>query len=187
MASFTTAHLTQRGVSLNLVGASLTIEALAGMAWRLLAGILGDLFDARYLLIFALGALVIGMCALAVAHGYPSLIAFAIGAGVGVTVTPLAVMVLVPNYYGRTHNLEIFSTICLAGALSALGPTFGGILRDYFGAFSSTFQLLALLNAAAFVAVLFMRPPRRKSPRAPERRPASHPVTASTAKLVDSA
>ena len=184
MASFTTAHLTQRGISLNMVGAVLTIEALAGMAWRLLAGILGDMFDARYLLIFALGALVLGMYALAVAHGYPSLITFAVGTGIGVTVTPLAVMVMVPNYYGRTHNLEIFSTICLVGALSALGPTFGGILRDRFGAFSSTFQLFAVLNAAAFVAVLFMRPPR-KSPRAPRKSSRPAPLVAEAANLAD--
>ena len=187
LASFTTAHLTQRGVSLNMVGAVLTIEALAGMAWRLLAGILGDLFDARYLLIFALGALVLGMYALTIAHGYPSLITFAVGTGIGVTVTPLAVMVLVPNYYGRKHNLEIFSTICLVGALSALGPTFGGLLRDRFGAFSSTFQLLALLNAAAFVAVLFMRPPRQNSPRAPRKSSRPAPLVAETANLADAA
>ena len=71
----------------------LTIEALAGMTWRLLAGVLGDLFDARYLLMFALIALVIGMVALSVAHDYVSLIIFAVGAGIGTTVTPLAVMV----------------------------------------------------------------------------------------------
>ncbi len=184
MASFTTAHLTQRGISLNMVGAVLTIEALAGMAWRLLAGVLGDLFDARYLLIFAVGSLVLGMYALAVAHGYPSLITFAVGTGIGVTVTPLAVMVLVPNYYGRTHNLEIFSTICLVGALSALGPTFGGLLRDRFGAFSSTFELFAVLNAAAFVAVIFMRPPR-KSPRAPRKASRSAPRGTEAANLAD--
>lgn len=167
-ASFAMAHLTQRGVLPIVVGAMLTVEALAGMAWRLLAGILGDLVDARYLLIFSLGSLVLGMGALSVAHGYASLIIFAVGTGIGFTVTPLAIMVLVPNYYGRTHNLEIFSTICLVGALSALGPTFGGLLRDRFGGFSSTFQIFALLNAVAFLAVLFMRPPRGKLPHAAE-------------------
>ncbi len=96
-------------------------------------------------------------------------------------------MVLVPNYYGRKHNLEIFSTICLVGALSALGPTFGGVLRDHFGAFSSTFQLLALLNAGAFVAVLFMRPPRRKSPRAGRKSLTSAPPMAEPANLADPA
>ncbi len=124
------------------------------------------------------------MYALAVAHGYPSLITFAVGTGIGVTVTPLAVMVLVPNYYGRTHNLEIFSTICLVGALSALGPTFGGLLRDRFGAFSSTFEVFAVLNAAAFVAVIFMRPPR-KSPPAPRKASRSAPRATEAANLAD--
>ena len=184
-ASFTTAHLTQRGVSLNVIGAMLTIEALAGMVWRLLAGVLGDLLDPRYLLIFALGALVVGMTALAVAHGYPSLIIFSVGTGIGFTVTPLAVMVLVPNYYGRTHNLEIFSTICLVGAVSALGPTFGGLMRDHFGEFSSTFQVFALLNALAFIAALFMQPPRYKSPRGPHKSSRSAPLVAEPANLAD--
>jgi MFS family permease len=186
-AGATTAHLTQRGVSLEVVGIVLTIEALAGMAWRLLAGILGDLFDARYLLIFALGALVIGMYALAVARGYPSMLVFAVGTGIGFTVTPLAVMVLVPNYFGRKHNLEIFSTICLVGAASALGPTIGGVLRDRSGSFSSTFELYALLNAAAFLAALFMRPPRRKSPQAPKKSMSSNPLMAEAANLADTA
>ena len=174
-ASFAMAHLTQQGVQPIVVGAMLTVEALAGMAWRLLAGIMGDMVDARYLLIFSLGALVIGMGALSVAHGYASLIVFAVGTGVGFTVTPLAIMVLVPNYYGRAHNLEIFSTICLVGALSALGPTFGGLMRDHFGGFSSTFQMFALLNAVAFVAALFMRPPRPRSPRPAEQPSAPEP------------
>ena len=186
-AGATTAHLIQRGVLLEIVGVVLTIEALAGMAWRLLAGVLGDLFDARYLLIFALGALVIGMYALAVAHGYPSMIVFAVGTGIGFTVTPLAVMVLVPNYFGRKHNLEIFSTICLVGAVSAFGPTLGGLLRDYSGSFSSTFELLALLNALAFVAALFMRPPRRRAPRASRKSAQPVPLVAEPANLADTA
>jgi MFS family permease len=162
-ASFTMAHLTQRGVSPYVVGAMLSIEALAGMAWRMIAGFLGDIVDARYILIFALGSLVIGMGALSVAQGYVSLIVFAIGTGIGFTVTALAIMVLVGDYFGRAHNLEIFSTICLVGAASALGPTFGGLMRDHFGGFASTFQILALLNAAAFLAAVVMRPPHRKS------------------------
>jgi len=183
MASFTMAHLTQRGVLPIVVGAMLTIEALAGMGLRLLAGFLGDLFDPRYLLIFALAALVAGMIALSVAHDYATLLTFAIGAGIGTTVTPLAVMVLVPRYYGRAHNLEIFSTICLVGALSALGPTLGGLLRDHSGGFSSTFQLLALLNVVAFLAALFMRPPRRR-PRGGESL-APSPTLAETGELAE--
>ena len=166
-ASFAMAHLTQRGVSPLVVGAMLTLEAAAGTLWRLLAGVLGDIVDARYLLVFSLGALVAGMAALSSAHGYGGLVVFAIGTGIGFTVTPLAVMVLVVDYYGRERNLEIFSTICLVGAASALGPTIGGLMRDHLGGFGLTFQIFALLNAAACLAAVLMRRPRPPSAKAP--------------------
>jgi len=166
-ASFAMAHLTQRGVSPMMVGAMLTLEAAAGMVWRFGAGVIGDYVDARFLLVFALAALVAGMSALGFANGDFSLVVFAVGTGIGYTVTPLAVMVLVVDYYGRERNLEIFSTICLIGALSALGPTFGGVLRDHLGGFGLTFQLLALLNALAGLAALFIRRPRARGADSP--------------------
>ena len=67
------------------------------------------------------------------------------------------------NYYGRKNNLEIFSTVCLAGAVSARGPLIGGSLRDLLGSFSPTFQLFGVVAAVVFVASLFMRPPQLKS------------------------
>jgi hypothetical protein len=68
--------------------------------------------------------------------------------------------VLLLNYYGRKHNLEIFSLTCLIGAVSALGPTIGGSLRDLTGSFTITFQLFAGVIAVILLAVVFMRPPR---------------------------
>jgi MFS family permease len=159
--SFAVAHLTEQGVDKLLTAYILAVEAVMGMAWRFLAGILGDIINCRYVLIFALASLVIGMAALSVAHDIVGLLVFAVGTGIGFTVTALAVTVLTLDYFGRKHNLEIFSTICLVGAVSALGPTFGGMLRDAFGGFGSTFQLLAGLNAVVFVAALFMKPPKR--------------------------
>ncbi len=187
-ASFAMAHLTQRGVSPLVVGAMLTLEAIAGTVWRLIGGIVGDFYDARYLLILALASLAIGMTALSVAQGQVGLVIFAIGTGIGFTVTALAIMVLVVDYFGRAHNLEIFSTICLVGTLSALGPTFGGLMRDHFGGFASTFQLLAILNAFACVAAIFMRPPRAGSVQAAEASAVAEPAyDAGTARLAEPA
>jgi MFS family permease len=159
--SFAVAHLTERGIDEHLTAYILAIEAVMGMAWRFAAGILGDVINGRYVLIFALASLVAGMVALAVAHDMVGLLVFAVGTGIGFTVTALAVTVLTLDYYGRKHNLEIFSTICLVGAISALGPTFGGMLRDAFGGFGSTFEILAAMNAVVFLAAVFMKPPRR--------------------------
>jgi|HubBroStandDraft_1064217.scaffolds.fasta_scaffold15276_4 MFS family permease len=156
-------HLTQRGVGMTLAVTMLSVEALMQMAGRTLGGLIGDRVDPRYLLLVSLVALAGGSAALAVAHDAGSLLLYALGSGIGFGLCLLATTVLLLNYYGRQHNLEIFSAICLIGAVSALGPTIAGALRDATGAFVSTFQIFAAVMGVIFVAVLFMRPPKPAS------------------------
>lgn len=139
----------------------LSVEALMQTAGRTFGGLIGDLIDPRYLLIVALASLALGSMALSVADNYPMMILYAVGSGIGFGLTLLTVTVLLLNYYGRRHNLEIFSLTCLIGAVSALGPTIGGSLRDLTGSFTVTFQLFAGVVLLILVAVVFMRPPRR--------------------------
>lgn len=168
VASVSVAHLTERGVSATVAGTMLSIEALMQTAGRTVGGLVGDLIDPRYLLILALAGMLVGSAALSVASDYPTMLVYAIGSGAGFGLTLLSVTVLLLNYYGRKHNLEIFSITCLIGAVSALGPTIGGSLRDLTGAFVSTFQLFAGVVAVILIAVLFMRPPRpARSPDGP--------------------
>lgn len=159
VASVSVAHLTQRGVTAGVAGAMLSLEALMQAVGRSLGGLVGDLIDPRWLLLIGLASLVVGSAALSVASSYPTMLLYAVGSGIGFGVTLLAVTVLLLNYFGRTHNLEIFATTCLIGAVSALGPTIGGALRDATGGFCSTFQLFAGVIAIVFVAAALMRPP----------------------------
>ena len=76
----------------------------------------------RFLLVFALACLAVGSAALSVAHDYPIMLIYAVGSGLGFGLTALSVTMLLLNYFGREHNLEIFSLTCLIGAVSALGP-----------------------------------------------------------------
>jgi MFS family permease len=163
VAGVSVAHLTQRGVTVTVAGTMLSLEALMQAAGRTFGGLISDLIDPRYLLLVALGSLVVGSWALSVARDYPMMLLYAIGSGAGFGLTLLTVTVLLLNYYGRKHNLEIFSLTCLIGAVSALGPAIGGILRDVTGSFTSTFQLFAVAIAVILLAVVFMRPPRRAS------------------------
>lgn len=160
VASFSVAHLTQRGVGASLAVGMLSLESLAGVMGRAAGGALGDHIDPKHLLVFALAALTGGALALSVAHGYVLLLIYAVGSGVGFGLAVLAVTLLLLNYYGRTHNLEIFALTCLIGAASALGPVIGGAIRDYTGQFSSAFQLEAGVLVAVLAAVMLMRPPR---------------------------
>jgi MFS family permease len=174
VASVSVAHLTQRGVATVTAGSLLSLEALMQMAGRTLGGLVGDLIDPRYLLIASLAFLAVGSAALSVARDYPTMLVYAVGSGLGFGLALLSVTVLLLNYYGRAHNLEIFSTTCLIGAVSALGPTIAGALRDATGSFGSTFQIFAVVIAIILAAALFMRPPRpaAASLRDPEARPA---------------
>ncbi|WP_374569778.1 CynX/NimT family MFS transporter [Phenylobacterium sp.] len=160
VSSLSVAHLTERGVTPAVAGAMLSLEALMATGARFIGGLIGDHVDPKLLLVVAIGALGMGSVALSVADTYPLMMLYALGTGVGFGLTALAVTVLLINYFGRAHNLEIFSTVCLAGALSALGPTIGGVLRDSLGSFSPTFQLFGVVAAMVFVASLFMRPPK---------------------------
>ena len=159
VASWSVAHLTERGISTTIAGTMLSFEGLAQIAGRSLGGLVGDHIEPRYLLILALGALAVGSAALSIADNYPMMLLYAVGSGLGFGLTVLAVTVLLLNYYGRKHNLEIFSRTCLIGAVSALGPVIGGAMRDQTGSFTLTFQLFAGVIVVVFLAALFMRPP----------------------------
>jgi MFS family permease len=163
VASLSVAHLTERGITATVAGAMLSLESLVQTGGRAAATFIGDSIDPRHLLVFALGSLMVGSIALSVASSYPAMLLYAVGSGLGFGLTGLAVTMLLLNYFGRKHNLEIFSLTCLVGAVSALGPTLGGILRDATGAFGSTFQLYGAVSGVIFIGALLMRPPKLRA------------------------
>ena len=141
--------------------AAISLESLMQVVARMGGGLLGDRVDPRWLLAGAQGMMAIGLLALAHATTWPLLMLFAVGVGVGFGLTVLAVSILLLNYYGRKNNLEIFSLVCLVGAVSALGPVVGGVMRDQLGSFVATFQVCAAIIGVIFIAACFMRPPRK--------------------------
>ncbi len=161
VVSLSVEHLTERHVDRNVAVTMLSLEALAQMAGRALGGLVGEFVEPRLLLILALGALTIGSGALSIAHDYPTMLIFAVGSGLGFGLTAFSITLLLLNYFGRKHNLEIFSLTCLVGGISALGSTIGGALRDASGGFASTFEIYAGVIAVLMLAAALMRPPRR--------------------------
>ena len=160
VASLSVPHLVQRGVDWSLAAYMLSLEALVQTASRALASLVGDRLEPRLVLIFALAALVIGALALSAAASVPVMLVYAIGSGLGFGLTGLAVPMLLLNYFGRKPNLELFSLTCLVGAVSALGPTLGGVLRDATGAFGVTFQIYAGVVFLILIAAILMRQPK---------------------------
>lgn len=159
VASVSVAHLVERGVSANAAGGFLSLESLMGIIGRLAGGALADRIDPKKILLAALGLMAAGLLALSRAGDGPLLWIYAAGTGLGFGLTALSVTVLILDYFGRDRNLEIFSTVCLIGAVSAFGPVLAGAARDRFGGFGAAFDLFALICLAALAAALFMRRP----------------------------
>jgi MFS family permease len=168
VVSVSVEHLTERGVAVGLAGAMLSLESVAGLAGRMGAGALGDRIKPKNLLLFALAVNCVGCFALSGAGSYASLVVYSLGTGLGFGLTAVAVTLLLLEYYGREHNLEIFSLTCLIGALSALGPVIAGMIRDNFGSFSPAFQLFGAMIGVIGVATVFMHAPVRKGEAASE-------------------
>lgn len=164
--SLAPSHFGEMGVASAVAVAALSLESLMQVVARMSGGLLGDRIDPRWLLAGAQGMMAAGLLALANAVTWPMMVIFALGVGVGFGMTVLAVSILLLNYYGRRNNLELFSMVCLVGAVSALGPVIGGFMRDRLGGFAPTFQIFAAIIGVIFVAALFMRPPRKATEEA---------------------
>jgi MFS family permease len=166
VASLSVTHLTEIGVAATVAAGMLSVESLMQTGARLSGGLIGDRVDPRWMLAASQAVLALGLWVLGFANTYPLMMIYALGTGVGFGLTVLAVTVLLLNYYGRKHNLELFSLTCLVGGFSAMGPVLGGFMRDHLGSFVPTFHLYAAVIGAIFVAVLFMRPPVAARPGA---------------------
>jgi MFS family permease len=169
--SLAPSHLGELGVASAVAITAISLESLMQVVARMGGGLLGDRVDPRWLLAGAQGMMAIGLLALTHATTWPLMMLFAVGVGLGFGMTVLAVSILLLNYYGRKNNLEIFSLVCLVGAVSALGPVIGGMMRDRLGGFAPTFQLFAAVIALIFVAACFMRPPRKSTQAEPVAEP----------------
>ncbi len=153
------AHLTQRGISTAAAARMLSGEALIGAAVSIGGGLAGERVSAKTLLVVSLAALVIGMAALAVAHGPAMMLVYAVGVGIGYGLTFLAATVLLLRYFGRGANLELYSLMCLISTVAAIGPASAGWARDVLGSFQGVFLVCAGGGLVMLVLAAFLRPP----------------------------
>jgi MFS family permease len=160
-------HLRERGVDKTVAAAMMSLEALIGAVVSLAGGVIGEKIGPKALLVVAMTALTLGMAGLAEARGYPLMLVYAVGMGIGFGLTFIASTVLLLDYFGKPPNLELYSTMCLISTSAALGPAVGGWARDTFGGFTDLFLLCAGAAALMLVATVSMRPPSMRREREP--------------------
>lgn len=162
-ASLSVAHLTEKGATPAMAGLVLSLEGGLAVLARLAAGFLAERIDPRWLLVAGQAALAGGSAALAFGEGTGAMLIYAAGIGIGFGFTVLAVTVLLLEFYGPRHNLEIFSLTCLIGAVSAIGPVAVGLSRDALGGFAPSLYVMAAMIAVIAVASALMQRPKLES------------------------
>ncbi len=157
---FAVEHLRERGVDPRYSAVMLSVEAFIGAGVAIVGGVIGEKVSAKTLLAVSLAALVVGMTALAFAHGFVLMGVYALGIGVGYGLSFLASTMLLLNYFGKRANLELYSIMSLISTLAAVGPAVGGWARDTLGGFAGVFLLCSLATLLMLAATVFMSPPR---------------------------
>jgi MFS family permease len=156
---FAVEHLFERGISQDAGRNMLSIEALIGAIVSVIGGVMGEKVTAKTLLIVCLVTLIGGMCALAVAHGFWMMAAYAVGVGIGYGLSFVAATMLLLRYFGQKAYLELYSIMCLLSTFAAIGPAVGGWARDTTGSFEGVFFLCAFTGLVMLVATVLMKPP----------------------------
>jgi MFS family permease len=163
IGSVSVGYMTELGYSIVVASSLHSLESLLATAGRFIAGVAADYIHPRYLIVLGLALLSVGSAALSAINTHPAMmIAYAAGAGLGYGFVALATPMVLLEFYGRKPNLELYALVAMAGLLAALGPFAAGLLRDWSGQFTLSFNVLAVVSLAVLAATVLMKPPRRR-------------------------
>jgi MFS family permease len=128
---------------------------------RLACGFLGMKFEGRYLAVFFLTAMELGIVALMQAGGIFFIYLYSILTGIGFG----GMIVLMPNligaYFGRTHYARIIGwTAPIVTLISAGSPTLAGFIYDTTGSYILPFSIAAAFVVVGVILATLLRPPR---------------------------
>jgi len=154
------AYLQDIGFSPMASSAALGLMLGMSIIGRLLCGILGVRYEGRYLAMFFLTAIGLGVIALMNAVDIVFVYAYSILTGIGFG----GMVVLIPNllgaYFGRLHYPKIVGWMAPAVTLlSSFSPILAGVLFDITGTYFFPLAITAVLLFLCASAAHFARPP----------------------------
>jgi MFS family permease len=142
--------------------ASIIYGAFVGVstAGRLVTGILGLRFPTKSIAIVAMIFMITGMVILLQAKTLPVIILYNVFIGLGMGGTYVAIMNLIPLYFGKTNYPKIIGlALPFSTVLGSLGSPLTGWIRDSTGSYKSAWELAILVLAIGLVSLFLARPP----------------------------
>jgi MFS family permease len=163
--SFAYKHLLENGLAIDRATQLVSLSALVCAIGSALAGVIGEKTSPRALTIFSLGTLALSSALLALSSSPAVLILWMITFGGGLGFSYVSTIMLLQEYFGRRAGIELYSIMTAVSTSAALGPAFGGLVRDWTGSFSGIFYTLAAVSLLLLALVALLRKPQpRKDP-----------------------
>jgi len=152
-------HMGNLGIPIGVAAAALSTHALINAFSRAFGGMLASWVDAKWLLVSALVAEIVGMVALSVADNSVAIGLFVLGEGYGFGMCLFATTMLLVDYYGPDEAPKTMGAMHFITTIAMLGPVLGGYIADSTGSFAPVFQVYGVVMLVCLVAAMVMRAP----------------------------
>jgi sugar phosphate permease len=154
-------HLQSFGHTSAIGATSLSLLALFSLLGRLVAGVLSDRLEPRYVWGACLVLAAAGLFIVSDAPGRPAIYAFTVLMGVGYSGGVIAWAATLANYYGAVSYPAIVGAQGLILApLSALAPVAAGALYERSGNYTAAFVSISMLLLVGGILMFLAKPPR---------------------------
>ena len=160
------AFLIDSDISSTLAATAYSLFVGVSAAGRLGMGFLGIRYPTKPLAIFAMLFLISGMAVILWAKTLPIIFLYNVLIGLGLGGTYVAIMNLMPLYFGKTHYPQIIGfALPFATILGSIGSPLTGRIRDITGSYALAWELAILILTIGLVSLILARPPMHPSLR----------------------
>jgi MFS family permease len=157
VAAVATPHMVQRGWTVGLASQILGLQGLVGVAAAGAAGWLTARYEPRWVLALSLLAEAVALALFAFAHTLWTLYAFVPIFGAGCSISTVAGMVMLINYFGNRGGTAAQSTVWTLCGFATAGPYLAGLVADRTGSFVPPLVFLAVAVLPIAAASVLMK------------------------------
>jgi MFS family permease len=153
-------HLRDLGNAPATAAMSLGLMMFSSVAGRLLAGVLGDRIEPRYIWAAGMAFMFIGILSIMKANSTIQIYMYALFLGLGYGAIYISWPIITSNYFGPASFASIMGlqgpVITIAGSSA---PFLAGLVYDRTGSYNNAFIALAVLCLASGALILCAKPP----------------------------